>query len=608
MADNSKLIAGVDVGNSTTEVILAEKQENGKINYLAHAMVSTTGLKGTAENTTGIIQAMDKALEQTGKKIEQIEQIRLNDAVPVIGDASMDTISETTIIGSAMIGHNPDTPGGSGLGTGMTINIENLSNADQNKHYIAVIGKQYGYANAAEMINQAVQTGITVNGAIVQMDDGVLIHNRLTNKIPIVDEVLDIKKVKEGVKAAVEVAENGSIIQVLSNPYGIAQLFDLDAEETRKVVPVARSLMGNRSGVALRAENARVDIRTIPAGRIMIEGSNGNFEVEVSSGAEKIMDAVKNAGDIIDIKGSDKSNTEILFSNMKEKLAKVTESRKEQLRIQDLFASDSMAPIEVSGGLAGEKALENVVLVAAMVKAGALPIKRLSQKLSDETNVFVRVGGKEANMALEGALTTPGSNKPLAVLDMGGGSTDAALIDKDNTVKAVHMAGAGEMVTMMIKSELDIDDRDLAEMIKKYPLAKADSLLFLRFEDGGVKYLQEPLPPALFGRVLLVTEDKLIPLPRGKKWTMEKVALIRKESKKKVFGINALRALEKVAPEGNIRKIGWVIMVGGSALDFEIPTMIMDRLAQYRIVAGRANVLGALGPRGAVAYGLITQQ
>ena len=38
------------------------------------------------------------------------------------------------------------------------------------------------------------------------------------------------------------------------------------------------------------------------------------------------------------------------------------------------------------------------------------------------------------------------------------------------------------MVTMLIKSELGIDDFELAEDIKKYPLAKVESLFNIRHE------------------------------------------------------------------------------------------------------------------------------
>ena len=48
-----------------------------------------------------------------------------------------------------------------------------------------------------------------------------------------------------------------------------------------------------------------------------------------------------------------------------------------------------------------------------------------------------------------------------------------------------------------------------------------------------------------------------------------------------------------------------VVLVGGSAQDFEIPEMLMEEFTDYRIVCGRGNIRGIEGPRNAVATGLV---
>jgi len=107
----------------------------------------------------------------------------------------------------------------------------------------------------------------------------------------------------------------------------------------------------------------------------------------------------------------------------------------------------------------------------------------------------------------------------------------------------------------------------------------------------------------LFGRVVVLTDNEPIPLETTEPLT--KIVAVRQEAKKKVFVKNAHRALEKVAPAGNIRLISFVVLVGGSALDFEIPRMISDAFVDYGVVTGRANVRGVEGPRNAVATGLV---
>ena len=94
-------------------------------------------------------------------------------------------------------------------------------------------------------------------------------------------------------------------------------------------------------------------------------------------------------------------------------------------------------------------------------------------------------------------------------------------------------------------------------------------------------------------------------VPLQGKQNIERIRLVRRQAKEKVFVTNAIRALEKVSPTGNVRDIDFVVLVGGSALDFEVPTLVTDALAGYRIVAGRANIRGVEGPRNAVATGLV---
>ncbi len=595
-----RYVAGIDIGNSTTEAVIIRRCEH-RYHYISGGMTATTGVKGTAENVKGCIEALNLALHDAGLTYSQISQIRINEAAPVISDLSMDTISETTVIGSAMIGHNPDTPGGEGIAVGTTAAIDRLEGTGE---LIAVINKSYPYFLAAKLIKDAFARGVNIVAAIVQNDDGVLIANRLDRVIPIVDEVSGIDKVQLGVRAAVEVARNGESIKTLSNPYGIAGLFGLTPEETRSAIPVARSLTGCRSGVVIHAEGASVETKKIRAGSIRIVGTKKTVEAEVNSGADALMKAAAEAGEIIDIVGEAGTNAGGLLSRIKQTMSELCGEPLDRMHIVDMLAADTFSSVEVAGAIANESAMENVVMLAAMVRTLKLPMETIARGISEQTGISVRVAGKEAEMALKGALTTPGADVPLAIIDLGGGSTDAALIDRSGSITSIHHAGAGEMVTKIINSELDLKDRDTAELIKKYPLAKVEGLLYLRFEDGSVKFASEPLPPELFSRVVIVTPDGLVPIRSSKRLTIDKIALVRREAKKKVFLVNVERALRAVAPEGDIRSIGSVVLVGGSSQDFEIPDILSEYLASYRIAAGRANLLGFLEPHSAVALGL----
>jgi len=597
-----KYIAGVDIGNNSTEVAVAEVSPGGDTRFLSSAMVRTTGIKGTLRNVPGVIDALDIAIEPLDLQRKDISLVLLNKATPVIGDVAMETITETVITESAMIGHNPSTPGGMGLGLGITILLEDLRDASPDKRWIVVIDGSVEFREAASRLNEAASRNIQIAGAIVKKDDGVLLHNRLHQPIPIVDEVLYIERVPLGMPAAIEVAPIGKNIEKLSNPYDIATLFDLGPEETRNVVPIARALTGTRSAVVIKTPQGDIQERRIPAGKITLIGQQ-KAEVPVDAGAEVIMANIAKVSPLIEIQAEPGTNVGGMFETVRKVMADLTDQPVTAIRVQDIIAVDTLVPQRVLGSLAGEYSMGNAVGLAAMVETHELPMQRLARRLEEEIMVPTIVAGVEAEMAIRGALTTPGTQPPLAILDLGGGSTDASIIKENGEIQSVHLAGAGDMVTLLIDKELGFEDLNLAENIKFYPLAKVETLFHMRHEDGSVQFFHEALDPRLFGRVVVVSENG--PIPVETREPMGKIVEVRQKAKEKVFVQNALRALERVAPANNIRLIGFVVLVGGSALDFEIPRMIADALVEYGVVAGRANVRGIEGPRNAVATGLV---
>ncbi|MDR5587498.1 diol dehydratase reactivase subunit alpha [Clostridium aquiflavi] len=601
-----KIIAGVDIGNATTEVALS-KVENGNVEFLSSGIVPTTGIKGTEENIDGVFSSLKGALKKVNLELKDLNLVRINEAAPVIGDVAMETITETIITESTMIGHNPSTPGGVGTGIGKTIYIEDLDNLEVDKieenQFIPLILNRVNFLEAAARINAATQRGINITSAIVQRDDGVLINNRLEKKIPIVDEVMFLEKVPVGMKAAVEVAAQGDVVETLSNPYGIATVFNLTSEETKMIVPISRALIGNRSAVVIKTPKGDVQEKSIPAGKIHINGLKRKEVVDVEHGAEKIMDAVNLCVPIQDVKGEAGTNAGGMLERVRQVMANLTKQKISDITIQDLLAVDTFIPQMVKGGLAAEFSMENAVGIAAMVKADKLQMQMIADKLQGQLNVPVEVGGVEADMAIRGALTTPGSSTPLAILDMGAGSTDASIINKQGEICSIHLAGAGNMVTMLIKSELGLEDFNLAEDIKKHPLAKVESLFHIRHEDGTVEFFEKPLEPEVFAKVVILKDGMLVPIDGQN--SLEKIRNIRKCAKEKVFVTNCLRALKIVSPTGNIRDIEFVVLVGGSSLDFEVPQVVTNALSQYGVVAGRGNIRGTEGPRNAVATGLV---
>ncbi|AVV71417.1 diol dehydratase reactivase subunit alpha [Escherichia coli] len=598
-----RYIAGIDIGNSSTEVALATLSATGELSFVSSTLAETTGIKGTLRNVHGIQEALAQATKKVGINVSDISLIRINEATPVIGDVAMETITETIITESTMIGHNPKTPGGVGLGVGLTITPQELLTCPADTPYILVVSSAFDFADIATMINASVRAGYQLTGVILQRDDGVLVNNRLEIPLPIVDEVLYIDRIPLGMLAAIEVAVPGKVIETLSNPYGIATVFALNAEETKNIVPVARALIGNRSAVVVKTPSGDVKARSIPAGNIELLSAGRTTRVDVAAGADAIMKAVGECPKLENVTGEPGTNIGGMLEHVRQTMAELTNKPSNEIFIQDLLAIDTSVPVNVTGGLAGEFSLEQAVGIASMVKSDRLQMAMIASEIKQKLHVDVQVGGAEAEAAIQGALTTPGTTRPLAILDLGAGSTDASIINQKGEIVATHLAGAGDMVTMIIARELGLNDRYLAEEIKKYPLAKVESLFHLRHEDGSVQFFPTPLSPHVFARVCVVKPDELVPIPGD--LTLEKVRAVRRSAKERVFVTNALRALRQVSPAGNIRDIPFVVLVGGSSQDFEVPQLVTDALAHYRLVAGRGNIRGSEGPRNAVATGLL---
>lgn len=610
MADEraERVIVGVDIGNSTTEAAVARVGADG-LTWLHGALASTTGIKGTTKNAVGVARVVAQALRNSAVDPCCVAEVLINEATPVISGLAMETITETVITESTMIGHDPRTPSGQGLGVGTTVALGDLSGVETDQDVVVVAEPEADFDDVSDTINRAVAAGVRVRAAILSPDDAVLVGNRLNVSIPIIDEVRHTDAVPLGMLAAVEVAQVGRTIRDLANPYGLATLLDLDPDQTRSISPVARALTGNRSAVVIRTPAGDVTDRAIPAGVLSLEGERGTTRVDVSEGARAIMSAVGHVAPLLDADGETGTNVGGMVASVREAMADMTGQEVSAVHIKDLLAVDTVVPLTVRGGLADEVAPENAVALSTMVRTSRGPMHEVAQSVRaalvpDGLKGTVRVEGVEAEMAARGALTTPGTRRPLVILDMGGGSTDAALTEPSGLIRSTHLAGAGDLVTRLISSELGLDDLELAEQIKRHPLGKVESFFHMRLENGTVHFQDEPLREDCFSRVVALTDQGPVPVPT--RHSIDEVRRIRRAAKGRVFAVNALRSLEQVAPAGDLRQIEFVVLLGGCALDFEIPELISDVLAPYGIVCGTGNVRGVAGPRSAVATGLVT--
>lgn len=137
------------------------------------------------------------------------------------------------------------------------------------------------------------------------------------------------------------------------------------------------------------------------------------------------------AFEVIDnVTGEPGTNVGGMLEKVRLTMAELTDRPVNQIFIQDLLAVDTFVPISVKGGLAGEFSMEQAVGIASMVKSDHLQMSKIADAIQQDLGIKVEIGGAEAEAAILGALTTPGTSAPLAILDLGAGSTDASIIKK----------------------------------------------------------------------------------------------------------------------------------------------------------------------------------
>ena len=606
---DGELVAGVDVGNGTTEVALALVRGDAPPEFLSTALRPTSGLKGTVETLPGIEAALADAVARAGCTMADVALVLLNDAAPVVADVAMQTITETVVTESTMVGHNPSTPGGYGLGTGRLVPYDALAAPPSPDPVVVAVPESVRFSDAARGLATAMERGWPLVAAIVQHDDGVLIANRLPltddrAPLPIVDEVSRFELLPYGQQAVVEVARPGHSVHTLSNPYALAGLLALTPQETARVVPIARALAGLRSGVVIRLPPGQAQGRIIRAGGLAIRGRRSQT-VDTRAGAEAIMHAVDEAWPLDNVEGEAGTNVGAMLGGLRATMCTITGEVPEAVRVRDLLAVDLLVPRPVEGAITAGATLEAAVGLAALVHTSRRPMAALAAVLAERLQVQARVGGVEAAMALRGALTSPGVGHPVAVVDMGAGSVDAATGWGDD-LRALHLAGAGELVTVLIDAALGLGDRDLAEEVKRRPAALVEDVFRLRLEDGTTQFLDEPASPRAFGRLIVLGDgERTAPTILPPALTLDAVRTARRACKEKVLVRNTLRALRLVTRFGDVRELSAVVLVGGCALDFEAPEMITRRLAEEGLVAGCAQVRRTAGPRNAVATGLV---
>jgi hypothetical protein len=508
--------AGVDIGNATTEIVLC----TSGLDVLASSRTPTRGGKGSLRAVQGAAQLVRRLADAHGVAVDRaafaptapvhstVERVQLE--AQRTGRLTIATRSAATTAGDA-------------AGVGTPVSIEHLESVEPGRPVVACAGESWGYSDIAARVNAAVAAGRNVVGVLTAADEAVLVSNRLATSLPVVDDV-DVERMMAASLVAVEVRQGVSPLQRLTDPFWLADAFDLSDDERSDARVVADQLFDSVCAV--------VTLDAIPAPRAPAPIP------DVPSGLAHVVHLADIAAQANSRRGS--------------------------------VAVDSLVLATMGGD--AEPPADADALSAAL----GVPVTRIDS---------------EAEAARAGALTTPGVTPDVVVVDVGGGTVDVVADGH-----RVMLPGAGQLLTAATAAALDIST-SAAEYAKRAEAVTAVTVQLVEDEHGRRRFLDKPIDGRCTGWLLTNAPSGLLPFTSrlsGAEWRSWRLA-----AKRLVIGGNVTTGIERAAPDAS-----GVLLVGGGAGDDELVRAMSEHLG-HRVTVGRGNVVGQLGHRFAVAYGLV---
>jgi Diol dehydratase reactivase ATPase-like domain/DD-reactivating factor swiveling domain len=560
------LLAGVDVGNSTTEVAVARVEPGREPEWLLVLRRETTGAKGSVECAVGVAELLERAARRLG---EPPHELALAELHPVeAGLVELGRLEELELGRAAVARPASATPSGVGVGVGILHRLPDLAGTPDRGAVLAVVCEEE-FEVAAAALRGARERGWRIAGAIVKADDAVLIGNRFDRGIPIVDEVEDASELPTGVLAAIEVSPPGQEVAELADPLRIAVLLGLSPAEARAARVAARAVAGHRAAIVLR------------------QRSDDGGSAQARPGQQPPITLVTKAGEEMAL-------DERADPPPPGAIAAIRGAAGDHERILDVFWRTLPAPPD-DAGFTRRLVRRRAIAIAVLAEGDA---SGLLDALGELAPRGARVVAAESTAAVLGASTTPGAGRAPFVLDLVGGTVDLHR-EGAGAVHVVSTAGAGELVTRVCAALLSCD-RATAERAKRSHAARVETPFTLHHEDGSRGFIGEPAPPATLSRLCLLDGRALVPLPAP--LAPEVWRMLRRAAKREVIARNVRRALDTAGgvPAGEL-----VTLVGGSACDPEVVDSVAAELADLDVAVARGDVLGRHGPRAAVAVGLV---
>jgi Diol dehydratase reactivase ATPase-like domain/DD-reactivating factor swiveling domain len=579
------VVAGVDVGNATTEVaVLAEGT------LLGVDRLPTRGRKGSAESLRGAAALVRRLERRHGWRVDEarIAPLRAVDTTTLTVAAVPPPTGRLRLLAAGVA-----TPGGSGSCVGVPLWVDTAPQtppaADS---FVAVVPPGLGYARAAELLRGLTGAGVPIEAVLVAGDEGVLIANRIDARMPVIDQV-DVSGVAACPLVAVEVRAPGQPLTLLADPVALAAALQLGDGEAADAVTMSRALVDYSNAVIGLAETGSGPSQTSAQPWVQADGKQiplreacallPDWPVGAITGYGTGAGTRANAAPLSSVVGPPPLLEE--HGGSHDRIA---------AEVDDLFALDLAAVADTATARRGSLGRAVVAAWLHRLDAGTDHAGQLAELLGCP----VRVAGTEPAAARRGALTTPGARPDAVVVDLGAGTIDVITPDAE-----VVAAGAGELLTVAIAETLGAS-RAAAEWVKRGPCVRVDGAHRFEAEDGTRGFLDRAAPASAAGTLAVPGPAGLLSFDRGR--SPAEWRAVRLRLKQAAFAVNLRRALAGLAASA----AGQILIVGGPAADEELIGVLLRSLPDG-VAAGRANVGATLpgpgesaGHRYAAALGL----
>lgn len=549
------VLAGVDVGNSTTEVVLA-RVDRGRVEVLGTSRAPTRGAKGSPRSLDAAAALVRRTARSAGVEPDAAVVAPLRPVTTRTTRVAQPTPATGRL---RVLTAGAGTAGGSGSAVGPPHRLgAPLPPGDS--RLVAVVPAGTGYRRAVADLGPLIGAG-RLAAVVLEDDEAVLVANRLGAAVPVVDEV-DAATALAAELLLVEVAPVGRPLRTAGDPLRVVAALGLAGTERTHAASVASRLADATNVVLALTTDGRCDepAEVEPA---WVELATGR-RLALVEAAALLADSPVGAVRRFAVPPASPTATGDLWAVDLAVVAATVVSRYDGTAVRPYVLASLGLPLGDEDAAAA-----------------------LAQRL----DVAVRLAPSEVEAARLGAATTPGSAPDTVVVDLGGGTVDVAVPGA-----GVVAAGAGQLLTEAVAA-LTGTTSAVAEWVKRGAAVRVESPQLALAEDGSRHFLERVAPSDVVGTLAVRGPAGLLPFHRAMapgEWRA-----LRRAAKVAVLGQNVARALRTldVSP-------ATVVVVGGPAHDDETVTTVSGALPAGTAV-GRGDVAGRLGPRYAVAYGLL---